>query len=181
MKIPIESHLYSFLASGVEPVGSPEFTVSAAAPRPVGGRVLSALRRVGILLYLMSVTGLLVSSAHGQASNAIVIENQQPGTTQWRANFGSTASDAGGQIKGYASATSVNKGENITFYVSVNPAQTYTMDVYRMGWYQGLGGRLVQHIGPLNGALQPACPTDATTGMIECQWASAYTLATQSS
>ena len=139
MKIPIESHLYSFLASGVEPVGSPEFTVSAAAPRPVGGRVLSALRRVGILLYLMSVTGLLVSSAHGQASNAIVIENQQPGTTQWRANFGSTASDAGGQIKGYASATSVNKGENITFYVSVNPAQTYTIDVYRMGWYQGLG------------------------------------------
>src|SRR5438552_6142608 len=181
MKIPIESHLYSFLASGVEPVGSPEFTVSAAVPRPVGGRVLGALRRVGILLYLMSVTGLLVSSAHGQASNAIVIENQQPGTTQWRANFGSTASDAGGQIKGYASATSVNKGENITFYVSVNPAQTYTIDVYRMGWYQGLGGRLVQHIGPLNGALQPACPTDATTGMIECQWASAYTLATQSS
>src|SRR5205809_409084 len=181
MKIPIESHLYSFLASGVEPVGSPEFTVSAAAPRPVGGRVLSALRRVGILLYLMSVTGLLVSSAHGQASNAIVIENQQPGTTQWRANFGSTASDAGGQIKGYASATSVNKGENITFYVSVNPAQTYTIDVYRMGWYQGLGGRLVQHIDPLNGTLQPACPTDATTGMIECQWASAYTLATQSS
>src|SRR5216117_3629654 len=180
MKIPIESHLYSFLASGVEPVGSPEFTVSAAAPRPVGGRVLSALRRVGILLYLMSVTGPLVNSAHGQASNAIVIENQQPGTTQWRANFGSTASDAGGQIKGYASATSVNKGENITFYVSVNPAQTYTIDVYRMGWYQGLGGRLVQHIGPLNGTLQPACPTNATTGMIECQWASAYTLATQS-
>src|SRR5216117_2942694 len=181
MKIPIESHLYSFLASGVEPVGSPEFTVSAAAPRPVGGRVLSALRRVGILLYLMSVTGLLVSSAHGQASNAIVIENQQPGTTQWRANFGSTASDAGGQIKGYASATSVNKGENITFYVSVNPAQTYTVDVYRLGWYQGLGGRLMQHIGPLAGVQQPTCPTDATTGMIECNWAAAYTLATQTS
>src|SRR5437773_3615730 len=181
MKIPIESHLYSFLASGVEPVGSPEFTVSAAVPRPVGGRVLSALRRVGILLYLMSVTGLLVSSAHGQASNAIVIENQQPGTTQWRANFGSTASDAGGQIKGYASATSVNKGENITFYVSVNPAQTYTIDVYRMGWYQWLGARLVQHIGPLSGVQQPACPTDATTGMIECHWTPAYTLATQAS
>src|SRR6059058_1010704 len=181
MKIPIESHLYSFLASGVEPVGSPEFTVSAAVPRPVGGRVLSALRRVGILLYLMSVTGLLVSSAHGQASNAIVIENQQPGTTQWRANFGSTASDAGGQIKGYASATSVNKGENITFYVSVNPAQTYTIDVYRMGWYQGLGGRLMQHVGPLSGAQQPTCPTDATTGMIECHWTPAYTLATQTS
>src|SRR5437660_7363638 len=181
MKIPIESHLYSFLASGVEPVGSPEFTVSAAVPRPVGGRVLSALRRVGILLYLMSVTGLFVRTDHGLARNASVIENQQPGTTQWRANFGSTASDAGGQIKGYASATSVNKGENITFYVSVNPAQTYTIDVYRMGWYQGLGGRPMQHIGPLLGAQQPTCPTDATTGMTECRWSPAYTLATQTS
>jgi len=110
-----------------------------------------------------------------------VIENQQPGTSQWQIPFGSAATDGGGQIKGYASDTSVNKGENITFYVSVNPAQTYTIDVYRMGWYQGLGGRLMQHIGPLMGARQPACPTDATTGMIECHWSPAYTLATQTS
>src|SRR6266446_5132511 len=180
MKIPIESHLYSSLASGVEPGGRPKFTVSAGVPQPVGGRVLSALRRVGILLYLMMVTGLLVSPAHGQASNPIVIENQQPGTGQWQI-FGTSATDDGGQIKGYASATSVNKGQNITFYVSTNPAQTYTIDVYRMGWYQGLGGRLLQHIGPLNGVPQPTCPTDATTGMIECHWSPAYTLATQTS
>ena len=96
-------------------------------------------------------------------SNPIVIENQQPGTSQWRIPWGSAATDGGGQIKGYASHTSVNKGENITFYVSVNPAQTYTIDVYRMGWYQGLGGRPMQHIGPLLGAQQPTCPTDATT------------------
>src|SRR5207244_12393430 len=119
MKIPIESHLYSFLASGVEPVGSPEFTVSAGVPQRVGGRVLSALRRVGILLYLMSVTGLVVSSAHGQASNAIVIENQQPGTTQWRGNLGATASDARGQRQGQASPTSVQKRRHIPLYVHV--------------------------------------------------------------
>src|SRR6266704_4554894 len=116
-------------------------------------------------------------------SNPIVIENQQPGTSasQWRIPFGSAGTDGGGQIKGYASAASVNKGENITFYVSVNPAQTYTIEVYRLGWYQGLGARLMQHIGPLSGIQQPTCPTDATTGMIECQWAPAYTLATQTS
>src|SRR5437879_230524 len=113
-------------------------------------------------------------------SNPIVIENQQPGTSQWRLSAKGT--DAVGQIKGYASATSVNKGGNITFYVSVNPAaQNYTIDVYRIGWYQGLGGRLMQSIGPLIGVQQPTCPTDATTGMIECQWAPAYTLATQTS
>jgi N,N-dimethylformamidase beta subunit-like protein len=181
MKIPIELHLYSSLAPGAARGGSPKSTVSAVVPQPVRGRVLGVLRRGGIFLCLMPVTGLLVSPAHGQASNPIVVENQQPGTSQWQIPFGSSATDAGGQIKGYASATSVNKGQNITFYVSVNPAQTYTIDVYRMGWYQGLGGRLMQHIGPLSGIQQPTCPTDATTGMIECQWAPAYTLATQTS
>jgi len=114
-------------------------------------------------------------------SNPIVIENQQPGASQWQIPWGFAATDVGGQIKGYASNASVNKGENITFYVSVNPVQTYTIDVFRMGWYQGLGGRLMQHIGPLNGAPQPTCPANATTGMIECHWAVAYTLAAQTS
>jgi len=137
------------------------------------------LALVGVCL--SAAAGIGLPPAAAAQSNPIVIENQQPGTSQWRIPWGSAATDGGGQIKGYASATSVNKGENITFYVSVNPAQTYTVDVYRMGWYQGLGGRLMQHIGPLSGVQQPACPTDATTGMIECHWTPAYTLATQTS
>ena len=133
----------------------------------------------GVCLSAAVGIGLFPTPAVAQ-SNPIVIENQQPGTSQWQIS-GFTATDTGGQIKGYASATSVNKGENITFYVSVNPNQTYTIDVFRIGWYLGLSGRLMQHIGPLNGVQQPTCPTDATTGMIECHWATAYTLATQTS
>ena len=34
----------------------------------------------------------------------------------------------------------------------------------------------MQHVGPLNGAQQPACPIDATTGLIECAWSSSYQL-----
>src|SRR5207302_717300 len=87
----------------------------------------------------------------------IVLENQQPGSGNWRMWLHGTspADDTGNQIKGYASATSVNQGESITFYVTVTPAQQYTMDVYRIGWYQGLGGRLLQSIGPLQGVTQP--------------------------
>jgi len=137
--------------------------------------------RIILSLSLIWASILLVSPAHGQSSNPIVVENQQTGTNQWSIPFSAVGSDAVGQIKGYASATSVNKGESITFYVNVNPTQTYTIDVYRMGWYQGLGARLMLHIGPLDGVPQPTCPTDGITGMIECQWAPAYTLATQSS
>jgi len=112
---------------------------------------------------------LALGTARAQ-TNPIVIENQQPGSAAWDLDTSKVGTDTVGQIKGYASAASINKGENITFYVSTNPAQTYTIDVYRVGWYQGLGGRLMQHIGPLNGVTQPTCPMDATTGMIECRW-----------
>jgi hypothetical protein len=67
------------------------------------------------------------------------------------------------------------------------------MDIYRMGWYpQGTnpdgtscapscGGRLMQHVGPLNGFKQATCPTvttqnDPNFGMTECQWTPGYTL-----
>src|SRR5947208_968176 len=107
-----------------------------------------------------------------------VLENQQPGSGNWQMWLHgiAPADDVGKQIKGYASATSVNLGESITFYVTVNPAQQYTMDVYRMGWYQGLGGRLMQSIGPLQGVAQPACPVDSVTGLTECDWTASYTL-----
>src|SRR5207253_2487845 len=107
----------------------------------------------------------------------IVLENQQPGSGNWQMWLRGIppADDVGKQIKGYASATSVNKGDSITFYVTVTPAQQFTMDVYRMGWYQGLGGRLLQSIPPLQGVTQPACPVDAVTGLIECNWTASYT------
>ena len=111
-------------------------------------------------------------------ASPIVLENQQPGSGNWQMLLSGfqPADDTAKQIKGYASATSVNKGESITFHVTVTPAQSYTMDVYRMGWYQGLLGRLMQSIGPLQGVAQPACPVDAVTGLIECDWTASYTL-----
>jgi len=108
----------------------------------------------------------------------VAIENQQPGSGNWAMWVGGMpADDLNKQIKGYASATSVNKGDSITFYVSAAPAQTYTIDIYRMGYYQGLGGRLLQSVGPLPGVQQPLCPGDLNTGLIECNWSASYTLA----
>src|SRR5438552_2855532 len=80
------------------------------------------------------------SVSFGTSVSPVVLENQQPGSGNWQMWLHGIppADDVNKQIKGYASATSVNLGESITFYVTVNPAQQYTMDVYRMGWYQGL-------------------------------------------
>ena len=109
------------------------------------------------------------------ASNPIVTENQLPGTWGWQ--LGSlVADDATGQIKGYASTTSASPNQSINLYVTVNPVQTYTIDVYRVGWYAGLGARLRLHAGPLNGVHQLACLPAATTGLIDCNWTPSYTL-----
>src|SRR5438552_378556 len=51
--------------------------------------------------------------ARAQAANPIVVENQNPGSDQWQL-YGpgkQVSSDSAGQIKGYASSPSINRGE----------------------------------------------------------------------
>jgi hypothetical protein len=143
------------------------------------------MRRAGLLaVSSICIAALLVAAfaRHAAATpkaNPIVVENRHAGTTSWQLSH--PATDQGGQIKGYASATSVNKGGSITFYVTVAPAQTYAIDVFRLGWYGGKGGRLLRHVGSVQGAPQPTCPIDPATGMIACSWKPSYTLRTSTS
>ncbi len=119
-----------------------------------------------------------VSPAAAEApalDNPIVVENRQPGSFGWM-HGPSVSDDATGQIKGYWSAASAKAGDTITLYVTVNPAQTFTLDLYRLGWYGGAGGRLRLHAGALTGQQQPPCTPDATTGLIACGWAPTYAL-----
>ncbi|MCO5987761.1 DUF4082 domain-containing protein [Actinoallomurus spadix] len=68
---------------------------------------------------------------------------------------------------------SVAQGETAQFKV-LTPATAYHMDIYRMGYYGGLGARLIDTVQP-SAALpqtQPNCLTDGTTGLIDCgNWA----------
>ncbi|HUE98225.1 MAG TPA: hypothetical protein VMN99_03160 [Anaerolineales bacterium] len=85
-------------------------------------------------------TGIVLAA--GDEDNPIVIENRLPGSNGWKlpqSGF-KAGDDIEKQIKGYASHTSINKGRPITFFISVNPVQTYVIDIFRMGWYQGHGG-----------------------------------------
>ena len=118
--------------------------------RAGGGRLLIAMLLALILFGPAAPNAVKPALA---ATNPIVTENQQPGTGAWL--IGSQQSDdANGQIKGYASATSVNQNQSIALFITTNPAQTYTIDFYRIGWYGGLGGRFRLHVGPLDGTPQ---------------------------
>ncbi|NEX63304.1 N,N-dimethylformamidase beta subunit family domain-containing protein [Noviherbaspirillum galbum] len=80
-----------------------------------------------------------------------------------------------GQIEGYASATSVGRGESIELFVNTSEPH-YSMSIYRIGWYGGRGGRLVA--GPIqrSGVRQPSPRTDAATRLVECHWIDPYVL-----
>lgn len=139
-----------------------------------------AVRTIIVFALLLGVLVLPNKLSQAQSTaNPIVLENQQPGSDAWKFySFvgAQIADDVGMQIKGYASAVSVNKGENIGFHVSVSPAQNFTLDIYRMGYYGGKGARLLQSVGPIAGVQQPTCPIDASTGSRECDWSSSYSL-----
>ena len=115
-------------------------------------------------------------------SNAIVTENALPGSSGWKfSNFSTT------QIQVYADKTSLDPGQSINFYVSTQVAgTTYTIRIYRLGWYSGLGGCLkftsATQTGTAQGyydgsAIQNSSTTiyDATTHLVDAGWTSSYT------
>ena len=103
-------------------------------------------------------------------SNPIVCENAKTGNpaSEWDI-FGS--GDA--SIQGFATEISVDKGQIVRFKVST-PASSYRLDIYRLGYYDGMGARRVATVNP-SASLpqsQPSCLSDAQTGLIDCgNWA----------
>ena len=147
---------------------------SSSWPSPAR-RLLRAPAVLALLALLALVLGTATTLPAGaqEASsdggpNPVVLENALPGTDQWR--IGRAGDDRSKQVQGYASASSVDKGDELTLFVTVNPAQQYTTDIYRLGYYQGLGGRLVMQLGAKDGTPQAACPVDAATGATACAW-----------
>ena len=72
------------------------------------------------------------------AGNPIPAENAQQGTTEWAG-----PDVRGTAIQGYSSEVSVAPGGTIHFHISTQPAEAYNIHVFRLGWYGGLGGRLL--------------------------------------
>ena len=103
----------------------------------------------------------------GSPANPIEAENCLPGTPNsvWEP----PASDS--SIEGFATQASVNPGATISFKIHTTAA-SYALSVYRMGYYGGNGARLVTTINVNQSQTQPACLTDASTGLVDCgNWA----------
>jgi hypothetical protein len=111
-------------------------------------------------------------------SDLIREENARPGTRDWLLT--KTAVDLATKyrcpwIEGYCSRASVAAGETLEIMVSTDPASPFRIDLYRMGYYGGNGGRHVATLGPFRGQVQPDPPVGAQR-VRECRWAPATRL-----
>ena len=127
------------------------------------------------LLKAATIAGLGTAAARGDqptaSSNAVQEENANIGSPDWqltrvRINQGQYRTSL---IEGYCSHQSVEVGDKLTIFVSTDPARKFKLDIYRMGYYQGAGARLVQAHGPLAGTVQPT-PEIGDKRLRECNW-----------
>lgn len=128
---------------------------------------------------------LAISCQTETSQNLIVKENQKPGTKDWilnkvradtcrlekpyKANLFCRQQD----IEGYCSAMSIRAGETLNVFVSTNPESSFIVDIYRMGYYGGNGGRKVMSLGPIESHTQPA-PPDGEKNLRDCKWTKTF-------
>ena len=104
--------------------------------------------------------------------NLIRTENAKPGTTDWMLT--NTRVDPKSKcrcpwIEGFCSRNSVRPGETINILVSTNPPASFQIDLYRLGYYGGKGGRHVAKLGPFEGKVQKDPPIGPER-VRECLW-----------
>jgi len=121
------------------------------------GHARGARRRPGAARVILAAMFAAASLAAAAGPNPIQSENALGGTepSAWLQPPTPPTS-----IEGYASEISVLPGEQVHLHVSTNDGYRYTVELYRLGWYGGLGARLVtcspscggdevgQHYGP---------------------------------
>ncbi len=112
------------------------------------------------------------------SQNLIQRENANPGTRDWMLTKTRTLPGKINKIldngrcpwiEGYCSANSVRAGEKLRVMVSTNPVSDFKLEIFRTGYYNGDGARLMKRFDSLKGITQPDPPVGENY-VRECQW-----------
>ncbi len=119
------------------------------------------------------------TSTPERSVRTIAEENQLAGDDGWKIARPALI----GEITAYCGQVSVQRGDTLDVHVStMTDGAKYEADVYRMGWYGGVGGRNVRSIKNIDGENQgrwdplrgvqecTTCKVDPDTLLIECNW-----------
>jgi hypothetical protein len=100
------------------------------------------------------------------APSAVAAENARPGTYDWWP----AAHAPSGACEAYTTQVSAQPGGRVELCVATEPVARYRVSVYRLGWYDGAGARLVHEGGPSIGLARAAPPPDSGTGLCRAGW-----------
>jgi hypothetical protein len=117
------------------------------------------------------------ATAGARQPDLIKTENAKPGASfqLTRVRPESPKSHRTPLIEGYCSKQSVKAGEKLEIFVSTKPAASFTIEVFRMGYYGGVGSCSMAKLGPFEGREQPV-PEMGAQRLRECQWQTTTTL-----
>ncbi len=159
--------------------GKPFPRADAFASRRFARRdLLKGAAGIGAMTLLSGCSALRGPGSQADAGELIRRENDRPGSRDWlldKTGIEPKTKYRCPWIEGYCSRTSVRAGERISFHVSTNPPSPFTIDLYRMGFYGGAGGRQVKRLGPFEGLVQPDPPVGPQR-LRDCDWTACATL-----
>src|SRR3954471_18606357 len=118
-------------------------------------KLFTSLVNTKALCVIAAITLAVLCKLDSFAQNAIVNENQLPGnpSTEWDISGAGDLS-----IQGFATDISVNKGETVQFKIKTD-ASSYSISIYRLGYYDGNGARQVG-TGVITASLPQTQPVD---------------------
>ncbi len=144
------------------------------------GEALAPRRSSLVLQRHPPVVGVITSDI----LSPVVRENRLPGTTDWLITPGANVTF----LQGYPSQPSAAPGETVTLYISTAAPTSYNIDVYRIGFYGGAGGRLHFSKHNIKGIAQgnwtsskglvncPSAIIDLETHLVDANWQPAFEL-----
>ncbi|MGH9293580.1 MAG: N,N-dimethylformamidase beta subunit family domain-containing protein, partial [Acidimicrobiales bacterium] len=94
----------------------------------------------------------------------VVEENARPGTTDWLLR-----GVGNHYVEGFVDRVSAVAGDEVTLYANTGSPRL-SITAYRLGWYKGLGARLVASLGSVRGVVQPPAGLTQGINMVECRW-----------
>jgi hypothetical protein len=101
----------------------------------------------------------------------LIAENAKSGTLNWICNHNQPAH----ALEGFASQVSAVPGDDVAVFVNTT-ARAVQVQAYRMGYYQGLGGRLIVQTDFVPARVQAAPVVTPFLGTVTCPWTPTLTL-----
>jgi hypothetical protein len=116
----------------------------------------------GLAIGLLLLSGR--SAAQAACENPISCENTLEGSqpSEWDVDGAGDPT-----IQGFATSISARPGERIDFKIDTD-AVSYRLDIYRIGYYGGLGARRVATVDRVTAVRQPGCLYQVLTGLVDC-------------